>query len=263
MQKVYENDGNIFAKYLQHNYPQLYSQGVWIFGKWDKALQAAGFDPDKMPLQGSWDRQKIIKKLQNMRDRNLPLYAHYMLKNHTALFSSSRRELGSWNNVLRAAGITKQVPKELHQSRLGTLRSLRDVVETRPRAAFPPVLKSQAAYYFGSLRNALAALKTDERLLSGWSKQKIITTLLRMHRAKESLSPWTARCEVPVLASAARNYFGSWRNALHAAGMPIYTSGTTSATNGASTFLSKELPETNNNGAHVHAGRHGQCPHCY
>ena len=154
-----------------------------------------------------------------MRDRNLPLYARYMLKNHTALFSSSRREFGSWNNALRAAGITKQVPKELHKSRLGTLRSLRDVVETRPRAAIPPVLKSQAAYYFGSLRNALAALKTDERLLSGWSKQKIITTLLRMHRAKESLSSWKARCEVPALASAARNYFGSWRNALHAAGI--------------------------------------------
>jgi len=130
MRKVYENDGNVFAKYLQHNYPQLYSQGVWIFGKWDKALQAAGFDPDKMRLQGSWDRQKIIKKLQNMRDQNLPLYAHHMLKNHMALFSSSRREFGSWNNALRAAGITKQVPKEAYKSRLGTLRSLRDVVET-------------------------------------------------------------------------------------------------------------------------------------
>jgi hypothetical protein len=154
-----------------------------------------------------------------MRDRNLPLYAHYMLKNHTALFSSSRREFGSWNNALRAAGITKQVPKKLHKSRLGTLRSLRDVVETRPRAAIPPVLKSQAAHYFGSLRSALAALKTDERLLSGWSKQKIITTLFRMHRAKESLSSWRARCEVPALARAAQNYFGSWRNALHAAGI--------------------------------------------
>jgi hypothetical protein len=219
MQKVYENDGKVFAKYLQHNYPPLYSQGVWIFGDWDKALRAAGFDPDKMRLQGSWDRQKIIKKLQNMRDRNLPLYARYMLKNHTALFSSSRREFGSWNNALRAAGITKQVPTKLHKSRLGTLRSLRDVVGTRSRAAIPPALKSQTAYYFGSLRNALAALKTDERLLSGWSKQKIITTLLRMHRVKKNLSSWKARCETTALASAARNYFGSWRNALRAAGI--------------------------------------------
>jgi hypothetical protein len=219
MQKVYESHGRVFAKYLQHNYPQLYSQGVWIFGDWDNALRAAGFDPDKMRMQGSWDRQKIIKKLQNMRDRNLPLYARYMLKNHAALFSSSRREFGSWNDALRAAGITKQVPKKQHKSRLGTLRSLRDVVETRSKAAIPAVLRSQAVYYFGSVRNALAALKTDEKLLSGWSKQKIITTVLRMERAMESMSSWKACCEVPALASAARNYFGSWRNALHAAGV--------------------------------------------
>jgi len=69
----------------------------------------------------------------------------------TRLFSSSRREFGSWNNALRAAGITKQAPKKLHKSRLGTLRSLRDVVETRSRAAIPAVLRSQAVYYFGSL----------------------------------------------------------------------------------------------------------------
>jgi hypothetical protein len=219
MQKVYENDGKVFAKYLQHNYPPLYSQGVWIFGNWDQALRAAGFDPKKMRIQGSWDRQKIIKKLQKMRDRNLPLYARYMLKNHAALFSSSGREFGSWNKALGAVGITNQAPMKLHKSRLGTLRSLRDVIETRSKAAIPAILKSQAAYYFGSLRNALAALKTDERLLSGWSKRKIVTTLLRMHRAKESLSPWNARCEVPALARAARTYFGSWRNALHAAGI--------------------------------------------
>jgi hypothetical protein len=201
------------------NYPQLYSQGVWIFGDWDNALRGAGFDPDKMRIQGSWDRQKIIKKLQNMRDRNLPLYARYMLKNHAALFSSSRREFGSWNKALGAVGITNQAPMKLHKSRLGTLRSLRDVIETRSKAAIPAVLRSQAVYYFGSLRNALAALKPDERLLSGWSKQKIVTTLLRMQRAKESLSPWKVRCEVPALARAAQNYFGSWRNALHAAGI--------------------------------------------
>src|SRR5262245_31537329 len=151
-----------------------------------------------MRMSQFWDRQKIIKKLQNLRDRKLPLYARYMLKNHTALFSSSLRGFGSWTNALRAAGITKQVPNNLHKSRLGTLRSLRDVTETRPRAAIPA-----SSEITGGVRNALAALKTDERLLSGWSKQKIITTLLRMHRAKESLSSWKARCETPALASAA------------------------------------------------------------
>ena len=219
VKELHKQGESVFAGDLQDKYPYLYDQGEWIFGDWDKALGAAGFDPDKMRLQGSWDRQKIIKKLLDMKDRNLPLYARYMLKNHTALFSSSRREFGSWNNALRAAGITKQIPKKLYKGRLGTLRSLRDALETRHRATIPPVLKSQAAYYFGSLRNALAALKKDEKLLSGWSKQKIITIILRMERAGESLSSSKARYETPALGSAARNYFGSWRNALQTAGI--------------------------------------------
>src|SRR5262245_47273095 len=82
--------------------------------------------------------------------------------------------------LIHADTITKQVPKKLYKSRLGTLRLLRDVVETSSRAVIPPVLRSQAVYYFGSLRNALAALKTDEGFLNGWSKHKIITALLQM-----------------------------------------------------------------------------------
>jgi hypothetical protein len=105
VKKLHKQGESVFAGDLQDKHPFLYDQGVWIFGDWDNALRGAGFDPDKMRMQGSWDRQKIIKKLQNMRDRNLPLYAHYMLKNHTALFSSSRREFGSWDNALRAVGI--------------------------------------------------------------------------------------------------------------------------------------------------------------
>jgi hypothetical protein len=41
IKNVYEK--GVFAGHLQHNYPYLYEQGVWIFGDWDKALHAAGF----------------------------------------------------------------------------------------------------------------------------------------------------------------------------------------------------------------------------
>jgi len=73
MKKVYENDGNVFAKYLQHNYPQLYSQGVWIFGDWDKALQAAGFAPDKMRMQGSWDPKRSSRSCRTCEIEIYPL----------------------------------------------------------------------------------------------------------------------------------------------------------------------------------------------
>jgi hypothetical protein len=79
--------------------------------------------------------------------------------------------------------------------------------------------RSEIAYYFGSLRNAKNALKTDQRLLNGWSKPKIITVLAKMHRSKEKLNYATGRREFPSLVSAAEAYFGSWGKALHAAGI--------------------------------------------
>jgi len=94
---------------------------------------------------------------------------------------------------------------------------LRDTVESRSEVS--PTLRSEIEYYFGSLRAAQIALKTDARLLSGWSKRKIIAVLAQKHRSKEKLNYSTGRREFPALVSAAEAYFGSWGKALHAAGI--------------------------------------------
>jgi hypothetical protein len=41
VKKVYENDGKVFAGYLQDKYRHLYEQGIWIFDDWARALVAA------------------------------------------------------------------------------------------------------------------------------------------------------------------------------------------------------------------------------
>jgi hypothetical protein len=220
IKKVYERDGNVFAKYLQEEHPHLYDQGVWIFGDWNKALLAAGFDPDRMRKQGLWDDKRIIKEIRTMRNRSLPLYARYALKNHAKLFSAARRQYGSWSTALIAAGINaKQASGKLHKSPLGVLRALRDTLERHSADDIPEVLKLQAEHYFGSLRNAIVALKKDRRLSRGWNKPKILNILSRMHRSKTGLAFAKARRNYPALVRAAENYFGSWGKALHAAGI--------------------------------------------
>ena len=52
------------------------------------------------------------------------------------------------------------------------------------RDEIPQTVRLQAEHYFGSLRNAIIALKKDQRLLRSWSKPKIINVLSRMHRCK-------------------------------------------------------------------------------
>jgi hypothetical protein len=75
MQKVYENDRNVFAKYLQHIYPQLYSQGVWIFGDWDKALEAGGQNASAGFMGPPKDHQKAAEHARSKFTSLCPLRA--------------------------------------------------------------------------------------------------------------------------------------------------------------------------------------------
>ena len=62
VKKVYKRDGKVFAGHLQDKHKHLYEQGIWIFGDWDKALLAAGFDPKKMRIRNSWDQEKSLRE---------------------------------------------------------------------------------------------------------------------------------------------------------------------------------------------------------
>jgi hypothetical protein len=215
IKKIHRRSGSVFAGDLQDKQPYLYQQGVWIFGDWDKALRAAGFVPEKMRMRRSWDKDRVIRELRRMRKQNLPLYAHYVMKNHQHLFSAARSHYGSWNKALAAVGINDK--GKSGTTPLGLLRELREAVEAKTDIS--TALRSEIAYYFGSLRKAKLALKTDPRILSGWSKTKIIAVLSQMHRSKNNLIYATARREFPALVSAAEAYFDSWGKALYAAGI--------------------------------------------
>ena len=216
--KLRERGESVFAGDLQDKHPYLYNQGIWIFGEWDRALLAAGFDPKRMRLRTFWDQDRTIREIRVMQDQNLPLYPHYIVKNHRNLFSGALRHFRSWNNALLAAGINKkEASTNVYKSRPGILRELRDALETHSKDDIPQALRLQVVHYFGSLRNAFSAMKKDRRFLGGWSKQKIILTLSRMHRSKESLAYGTIRREKQALLSAAEAYFGSWGKGLYAA----------------------------------------------
>jgi hypothetical protein len=104
-------------------------------------------------------------------------------------------------------GIT-QAPRKVYRSRLTILRALRDAVERCSKDDVPQTLRLEATHYFGSLRNAFFALRKGQKLLRGWSKQKIIIALSRMHRSKESLAYARARHDAPALVSAAELTLG-------------------------------------------------------
>jgi len=197
----------------QHRNGNLYNLGVWLFGDWNTALRAAGFDPEEMRLRNFWDKERVIQGLLNLRKQRLPMNPHYVMKQQPDLIKGALRQCGSWNKALSTAGI-KSIPR---QTRLGLLRTLRDLVEGG--RTIPASMRFGLEYYFGSVDTATLMLKTDKRLLSGWNKEKIIAAIGQKHRLNETLNYAVGRREFPALVSAAEAYFGSWGRALHTAGI--------------------------------------------
>jgi hypothetical protein len=91
--------------------------------------------------------------------------------------------------------------------RLSLTRALREALEKGSKDDIPQVLRLQATHYFGSLRNAFIALKQDQRLLRGWSEQKIITVLSGVHRRKEGAGPRENPNRVSSTVKRRRSFF--------------------------------------------------------
>jgi hypothetical protein len=92
-QKDLQKEQRISAGLLQKSHPYLYYQGVWIFGDADKALRAAGFDPERTRLRSFWTDERVNKEIKRLRQQNLPLYPNYVMKNHSKLFSEALQRL--------------------------------------------------------------------------------------------------------------------------------------------------------------------------
>jgi hypothetical protein len=130
---------------LQRHYPHLYHQGIWIFGDSNTALRTAGFDPERMRIRRSPNKERIIDEIRAMRRANLPLNAHYVLKHRPKLLSAAIRQFGSWTKALIAAGvIKKQFLSKLFTGRIVILRAIRHILESHSISDIPRVLRFQA-----------------------------------------------------------------------------------------------------------------------
>jgi hypothetical protein len=180
----------------------LYFQATWIFGGLDNALREAGFDPERIRRRKEWNEDFIVKNIRQLK--NVPLAAKYVMDNHSRLFSVALGKYGSWNRALMAPGVTKRpIPRK---TRLGLLRELRGRKERG--APIPEVLKVYLAYYFGSLQKAERELKTNRKLLNGWSHSKIIAFLSVAFASKPCIRP-KSHCNTrgPVSREVVSIYF--------------------------------------------------------
>lgn len=214
---------------------RLFGAASYHFGSWGKAVEAAGFDykailaasKEKVLAvrkpKGFWDGPKVLAAIQERLSEGKPLNSLAVQLDDGPLVAAAVRHLGSWERAIELAtglsyGEVRLVDEwdekkviEYIKERHRQGKSLRGSVVLREANA----LYGAARIRFGSWQAAIeeAGLPyLDVATSWRWDEP-------RLHAA---LHEWAASCELGLprrLQSPVRRLYGSWEEALKAAGL--------------------------------------------
>lgn len=214
--------------------PELYEAACAQFGTWETALQYAGVSMRRLYPKPEVSREQVIREILFMCRCAGSLHAGRFKRRHRRLYDAAKEHFGTWRGALLAAGINlknallssrrrrldkQKIGKEI-QNRHQEGQSLRwkeVCMEDRK-------LAMAAIYAFGSWRKAVLAAGIDAVTRSNetkWNRRRIVAAIQLRAQQNLPLSTGTVDREDGPLSCAARRYFGSWRNAMQAAGLDM------------------------------------------
>ena len=201
---------------------KLVNAAQYYFGGWREAVEAAGFDYDRVRLvREPYERDELLAMLRDLAHKS-PTMTLAALHDHTAA-EAWKREFGSIEDAACAAGL-EDWPARL----LGPLMSPQDTIAAiRERVHANQSLKSwdiecedrhlqkSGIRHFGSWHEALVAAEISADALSEalgdrrqWTKTLVVEALRQRRRSGKSMSPGAIRKEDSGLFQAARSYLG-------------------------------------------------------
>lgn len=162
-----------------------------IFGSWDNALKAAGFDPQKVKRpntekrpRGYWSKDRVLQHIKDLHDKGIDLSSHSVQKIDGGLVGTAQELFGGWDEALKMAGIN---PSEVRKTKEWTPdkvviqilklyiagEELNEQAVNRTRGD----LYGAASTHFGSWQKAVEAASLDYgkiRRTNQWNKDKAI-----------------------------------------------------------------------------------------
>jgi len=229
----------------------LYAAARRIFGSWRNAIQAAGIAPQQVLTWERWSPGRILVMIRHLARRDRPLTTLQMERRYHNIVSAARRHFGSWNKAVLAAGVKptkllRVIPwNEERVIEAILTRALRNE-SLAARVVEPRSLVEAGHRFFGGWAAAVTAAGLDlatteppprrtkrSRLTSTrassttkanaprvpWNKERVVAGLLARLREQKPLYSTALARDERSLYHAARRYFGSWNQAMLAAGL--------------------------------------------
>jgi hypothetical protein len=219
---------------VRRDEPELHRTACKLFGAWETALRYAGINLCRLPAKQQYNRENVLRRIRVLCRTGYSLKAKDNKRREYGLYAAALQYFASWQQALRAAGIDLQrsglfstKPRRLKAPQiLDQLRQWNAAGHSLDWAEIcleNRVLANMAKIRFRSWRQALmAAGLSAESPARGrppkWNPQRIIENIQRRQQAGQSLHHTDVQNDASGLLYAARDYFGTWANALLAAG---------------------------------------------
>jgi hypothetical protein len=124
-----------------------------LFGRWVRALHAAGLDANDVSMYRTWDRNTVLFELRERRSNGDNLNSADVQREEPALHAAIIRHFHSHDRALRAAGIN---PNDVRQRRTwdrsSVVRALKTVARREGSLTDTIVRRSDAALHGASIR---------------------------------------------------------------------------------------------------------------
>lgn len=206
------------------NHSAVFVHAYQLFGSWEKAIRYCGIDYDTVRLRQKWTRKGILDLIRQRRRKRLDLRPGFIKKEHAGAFNAAVREFGGWYPAIRAAGIKDFDEVNLRKwdiaSLVTAIRRFGPHATTTDVARKDPGLVSAAQYHFGlwqQARKAAGFAGKVPRKPSKWTRERILEAI----RGRAGAKRLTTRVysDLGGMSTAATDMFGSWMNAVRAAGL--------------------------------------------
>jgi hypothetical protein len=214
--------------------PALYRAACEVFGTWDTALHYAGVRCRRRGCEPSTPEQVIQQIRRYLRTGCSPI-GTAVRRHHLRLYHDARRYFGTWRKALSAAGVdirraglrkTKRHPRTNHE----VIEALRAWYAAGHSMVWSVVclenrqLAIMARSQFQTWRRAILAAgiplaTAAHRRQSLRNPRRVLERIRRRHEQGRRLDENVVAHEACGLLKAAREYFGSWSEAMVAAGV--------------------------------------------
>jgi hypothetical protein len=211
---------------LQKHYPGLYNGARVRFGSWPAALHAAGLDHLKIfSHHPTWTKEEMLAYIRQEYEAGRLRKGKKAGIRYARARPAACRLFGSWAAALEAAG----VPRLRRPDRKWTKSEVRKVIRRRARdrkglgrstveADVGRSMVTNAEKLFGTTWNELVRSLGHEPGHRPWSTERVIQGIRRRSERRRPLNAGAVRETDSALHLYGCKYFGSWDDALRAAG---------------------------------------------